>query len=501
MAKSEFKSEIRDSQINQLLEKAANRNYGRYLARIVLKKVRGFSDESISFDFPVTAVIGPNGGGKTTILGAAACAYKQVSPRRFFAKSGKYDESMQGWSVEYEIVDKNINQKGTFQRTATFKNARWSRDAPERSVLVFGVSRTVPANERSELAKYAASHFSVPDSQIDDFPEILQSSVSRILGKDVKGFKRIRIAANGNVTLLAGITKSGNMYSEFHFGAGESSIIRMVFEIEAAVEHSLVLIEEIENGLHPIATIRLVEYLIGVAERKKVQVVFTTHSNEALQVLPSKAIWAATQDKIFQGKLNILSLRAITGQIEKFLVIFVEDKFAQIWMEAIIRQSREIPIEHVEICAMEGDDAAVKACKYHNNNPTITTQSICYIDGDSKQKNDDIDVYRLPGESPENYIFDAVIEKWDNIGGHLTVALLQDFQNKDRVKEKCDSVRRESMDVHLLYAKLGEQLDLIPEQTVIQAFTNIWAQSNREELERLVAPARKILKNLGAITS
>lgn len=89
-----FKSEIRSSTINALLEKAANRSYGRYLAKLVLKHVRGFSNEPVSFDFPVTALIGPNGGGKTTILGAAGCAYKSVAPKRFFSKSGKYDESM-----------------------------------------------------------------------------------------------------------------------------------------------------------------------------------------------------------------------------------------------------------------------------------------------------------------------------------------------------------------------------------------------------------------------
>jgi Recombinational DNA repair ATPase (RecF pathway) len=89
-----FKSEIRDSTINGLLEKASSKNYKKYLSKLVLKHVRGFRNEPVAFDFPVTAVIGPNGGGKTTVLGAAACAYKSVSPRRFFAKSGLYDESM-----------------------------------------------------------------------------------------------------------------------------------------------------------------------------------------------------------------------------------------------------------------------------------------------------------------------------------------------------------------------------------------------------------------------
>jgi predicted ATPase len=114
------KSEIRDSTINALLEKAANRNYGQYLPKINIKKVRGLIDQIVAFDFPVTAIIGPNGGGKTTVLGAAACAYKTISPRRYFAKSGKYDETMQDWAIEYEIIDRNMSPKDIIRRTASF---------------------------------------------------------------------------------------------------------------------------------------------------------------------------------------------------------------------------------------------------------------------------------------------------------------------------------------------------------------------------------------------
>jgi len=94
------------------------------------------------------------------------------------------------------------------------------------------------------------------------------------LGKDVASFRRLKVDESGNVTFLTGKTKRGDSYSEFHFGAGESSIIRMVLKIESAPEQSLILVEEIENGLHPVATIKMVEYLIDVADRKKMQGIF-----------------------------------------------------------------------------------------------------------------------------------------------------------------------------------------------------------------------------------
>jgi predicted ATPase len=69
------KSEIRDSVIRDLLEKVRKQNYQQYLVAIRLEKIRRFQGAQITFDFPVTALIGPNGGGKSTVLNAAACAY------------------------------------------------------------------------------------------------------------------------------------------------------------------------------------------------------------------------------------------------------------------------------------------------------------------------------------------------------------------------------------------------------------------------------------------
>lgn len=81
------RSEIRDGVIAELQDKVRSRNYGKFLTRVTLTRVRGFRNQEVRFDFLVTALIGPNGGGKTTVLGAAGCAYKDIQPRQFFAKS------------------------------------------------------------------------------------------------------------------------------------------------------------------------------------------------------------------------------------------------------------------------------------------------------------------------------------------------------------------------------------------------------------------------------
>lgn len=437
-----YQSEIRSSTINQLLEKVSNRNYGKYLLKISIGKARAFADQSIAFDFPVTALVGPNGGGKTTVLGAAACAYKTVKPSLYFSKSGKFDENMQNWRFDYELIDQTIRKNDTVRRAAKFTNYKWSREGLDRDVKIFGVSRTVPATERKEMRRCVSGRFEVPPEQITKLETTAAQAVSRILDKDVSDFSFVNVDKRGRVTLLAGTTSDGKGYSEFHFGAGESSVIRMAIILESVAENSLVLIEEIENGLHPVATVRMVEYLIELAERRKIQAIFTTHSNDALLSLPDKAIWAAVNGQLFQGKLDIGSLRAISGQVDSKLVIFVEDSFSQLWVEEMLRSLPGLAMDAISVHRMEGDGTAVRVCRYHNLDPTVQQPAICLIDGDSKQAEDgDNGILRLPGQSPESYIFDKTLQKLDTVAGELAVALLKPYEQHERVQQVIQSVR------------------------------------------------------------
>jgi hypothetical protein len=68
---------------------------------------------------------------------------------------------MQGWRVEHETIDRDVNAREAVRRTSSFPSLKWSRDALDRQVLVFGISRTVPASERGELRKCASGTFEV----------------------------------------------------------------------------------------------------------------------------------------------------------------------------------------------------------------------------------------------------------------------------------------------------------------------------------------------------
>lgn len=511
------KSEIRKSDITALVARVNKKAYDKYLRRLRLVKLRGFVDREVTFDFPVTALVGPNGAGKTTILGAAALIHRKVLPRQFFAKSGKYDDSMKNWRVEYEILDKREQSSATISRTASYLKAKWNRDAVERDVLIFGVSRTLPASERKELSKFIGGSFE--GFSEEQLTEPVIEAVESILGKDAGSYLRVS-AKSGDLSIFASQPKGQDAgYSEFHFGAGEASVIRIVSQIESSAENALILIEEIENGLHPVATRRLVEYLIKVAKRKSCQVIFTTHSNDALSPLPNEAVWVAYRGEIKQGKLDVASLRALTGQISARLAVFAEDRFGQMVADISLRtycQKHNIDRSGIEIHKLGGAASARDHTRFHNSSPARRFFAIALLDGDKRNEpgfepqaielpegalSDDApktaDIVYIPGEdSPEAYIIDRILEGFEsvpNLLGKLTISLHLDTFMQQRVREAVVHRAYTNHDRHNIFAQIGEDLDFLSEELVQSAFITTWSYAYPDDVDAIWNPTRDLL--------
>lgn len=485
-------SEIRESTKAQLLDKVRRHDYGKYLFKASISKIRGFTGEDISFEFPVTALIGPNGSGKSSVLGVAGCAYKPIKPGMFFPKSTVGDESMSGWRVEYELIDKGINPRQLVKRTSNFRQAKWVRsEVADRQVLFFGIERTVPAGEKTQYKQLMRSTY-IHRPPLEPLAPTVATQVEHILGKSVADYRVTRYGLDDK--FLVGRT-GDNQFSEFHFGAGESSIIRMISKIEQAPQNSLILIEEIENGLHPIATRRMVEYLIDVAERKSIQTIFTTHSDYALSPLPNEAIWASIAGKLRQGKLSVEALRAVSGRVDKRLAVFVEDEFAKTWVDTILRESLGADYDQVEVHAVHGDGNAVATHRGHMANPAVIFESLCIIDGDSQQREDaDAGVLRLPGTQPELTVFEAVRARLDQDLAILTVSCQRAPEAQELVLRSIEEVARTNRDPHLLFNQVGIKIGFVPEAIVRGAFFALWVRSNAEFCTALAAKARALVE-------
>ena len=134
---------------------------------------------------------------------------------------------MSQWSIEYQILDQKIKANSLVPRSARFRNSKWIRnELVDRKVLYFGIQRTVPVVERTEFKKLASAKYKLKGSK-SILEKTIQTEVAKILGKDFSFFEEANISTTQRFFIGGDGTVS---YSEFHFGAGESSILRMVIE-------------------------------------------------------------------------------------------------------------------------------------------------------------------------------------------------------------------------------------------------------------------------------
>lgn len=467
-----MKTHIRDSEIRNLSEKVRKRSYNKYLSKVRVENLRVFEDATISFDFPITAIIGSNGSGKTTLMTASACVYQSVKPSDFFTKSS-LDTTLQNAKIRFEIIDKKENPKDLLKASISHKKTKWDRrNMYERAVKYFGIKRTLPPTEQKELVTLKSKNIQ-PTSKIELTPEEV-NIIQRILEFD----SQYTYYAFEEKDLFMAVNIQNKSYSEFHFGAGESSIARLVYEMERLPDNALVLIEEIENGLHPSAVVRLVEYLFDVCERKRHQVIFTTHSNYAIEHLPNDAVWHCHNGNVSQGKINIEALRVMVGEIETQLVVFTEDEFAKNFITTTLRQSGATDLLNlIEIHPIGGKNEVIRFVDTQNENPaTRKIPAVGILDGDVQesefQKSKFADFFiKLPGDMPEKEVWDFLIrEKLEDAIVIITLKLGLRIEQQNYVKDMILETNREVLDTHLLYVTLGKKLAFMSASVVENAF-------------------------------
>ncbi|KAB3519840.1 AAA family ATPase [Corynebacterium sp. zg254] len=535
------------SDIDKLRKMPQKSIYPYYLHSLSIDRLRGLSDTEIEFRFPVTAVIGVNGSGKSTVLGAAALSSQSIKPQVFFARAGKYDDSMRGWSVEYR---QNIGQNGIDNvktSCTTYPDARWRRNKAisTRPVTYIGVTRTIPANERKNLTKFSGLKFTA--SHEIPLSDTVKNEVKQIISKETENYIRLSIES-GNQKRRTGPreiyavdsgSSKGTNYSQFHFGAGEASIISIVDEIERSDDYSLILIDELENGLHPVAVNRLVEYLLRVAKRKKVQIIFTTHSNDALKALPDEAVYYVTSGKLSRGKPDVETLKTLTGDVDTSLAFLVEDKAAKNFVEGMLRTYRsqynpqKAPnLDEIEVHFVGGAQNVEQQTKSLTNSTFVKFPVVGLLDGDQSQKqegeirakkfkdwnnkyNSEGSAESNPGQNaprsymgflpgkydPEQVLFQDTIQAFNNKTSDgiqttlekLTVMLGLTPDHIPEVRQLCERINLEIQDFHTVFERLNDELHCSGVQIVETAFVNSWCEAYPEKVRNFFKPFEDLI--------
>lgn len=307
-----------------------------------IKKLEGITDlgEVSLNERPLTAIMGANGSGKSTILHALACCYRPLpgSDCRDWKFSNFFTPtSHDTWSGSF-IMMKHSYREGAVEHPdeeTTYQKAsdRWSPKyarRPERYVSFVGIKSCVPKIE--EESAISAIKFSTA-RHVDS--NLIKDKLGFIFNKTYSELN-MHTATKGRS--YTGLETEAAIYSSLAMGAGEQRAIEILSAVFNSPKYGLILIDEIDLLLHTDALRKLVRVLFERATDKNLQIVFTSHREAILgwsREVSVRHIHSILDSGTEELKTLCLSnstpdaVYRLTGIMERSLEVFVEDEMAK----------------------------------------------------------------------------------------------------------------------------------------------------------------------------
>lgn len=438
---------------------------------IKINEFRGLNNTEIRLGKYITAISGKNGLGKSTILALVGntCELKIKEGKtlfgtqfrtefseifkadREFDKSGsnKCEINFSSLNNPERIKEKKICrvtwQKERFRiipetKTEGEKNSR-KKEWPS---LYLGLSRLYPIGEADDdgiKVKGIKIDESDKEEFIKNYSEILNIKDDEISLDmiDINETKRKK-----------GVGISTTNYSSITNSAGQDNVGQIILAVlsfsklkreNSGYKGGLLLIDELDATLHPVAQKKLLNFLIKKCKSLNLQVIFTTHSISLLKDICIKTIHNKDELvnnceiayltknngslKVYRNpKFNIIEndlfIKAPGENIKK-ITVYTEDNEGRWLLENLLPNEYLLRVDLVKIKL-----ACTELISLNNNDPKYFSNVLFVVDGDVQDKdinkscrNDNI--IKLPGKvRPEQVIYDFLMNLeeenpfWDN---------------------------------------------------------------------------------------
>jgi predicted ATPase len=385
-------------------------NWPLYLDWLEIQSIRGWSGQRLTFDFPIVAIVGENGTGKSTVLQAAAAFYRAPLGEKDHFASLYFPTT--AWEDVTSARIKGFGRQGdqTYEHTVRKPTSRWlgNKERKIRPVRFIDLRRTQPIYARLGFQKIAKSR---NETQSESFDDSTRSRASAILGKSFDGARHAMTEGNDRQSVPV-LSSGGVEYSGFHQGAGENVIADLL--AEDIPQKALVLIDEIETSLHPRAQRRLIRDLARIARLDNLQILLTTHSPYILQELPPAArLYVSNsstgQRSVLSGVSADYAMTFMDDQDHPELDLFVEDPIAKVMIEEVLY--RYSPDTVRRICIIPFGAANVgQSLGQMVEQDRFPRPTVVVLDGDQDPIQGSRCMFLPGGDAPERVVFAAVLE-------------------------------------------------------------------------------------------
>lgn len=317
---------------------------------IQLRNIKGVQE--MEFHFPegsgVYLLTGSNGSGKTSLLTALHRLGDKLAFKGFeVGISGNLNGAQIDNYSRASIVYTHDNENVTYRK----KNQRWVPQPRSNSSILeeFNVGRSVFI--RTTGNRFFTQTIA-PDQirNLQNAEEEIKNALNRIL--DTEKFRDLRYAIipgrrgrrprTDRRNKLYVIQEGENIYSEKNFSLGERLLLNILENVNNIAENSLLLIDELELALHPVAQVKFYDYLKEKSEERSLRIIISTHSSTLIRHASRNFYLenACGRITVYENCYPAYILRTVASREDcrPDFVFFVEDDMARIYLEAYLRK-------------------------------------------------------------------------------------------------------------------------------------------------------------------
>ena len=312
------------------------------LLEVRIKNFRGIQDLRVPFTYPISVLAGPNGCGKSTVLFACACAYRVPNrgPREFVPSSlfpnftdrqgGTLSDTTTGTELAFYYLHDKERLSMAWKRNRSWSRSFMGRKGgsqPQRDVYLRTLANLTNPSEVRGILQLGRKPY-LTDTLTPD----LLVFAHRILRQRYRNLSLI--STQSRDLLFAEVeTDQDARYSEFHMSSGERTILRISKDL-SGLSNALVLIDEVDTGLHPYTQQQVMLELQRIALRQQLQVIVASHSPVVLDSVPPDARVFLDRDD-HSAEVHLMPAyrdifqKALYGQSRDQLSILCEDEVAE----------------------------------------------------------------------------------------------------------------------------------------------------------------------------
>lgn len=389
--------------------------YPLFFNMVRLERFRHINNLELRFNHPISIISGSNRSGKTSVLMTIACSHynfdrKSVANGMWgratwshLVRFTNHDVQTEDWVYHIEYREgphlkngrgyrKHISKKwgGAGKKGGQIGKPNSGHPNGGRHVCLIDLNRINPGRHLTSSAYNKARRAAVKamanQRDINEYLSYMLESGYTI--------DKLIEAADNNVYKFC--DRGVHNYSSFNTASGEDVLVNLLGQILHMPDYSLILIDELEVGLHPKIQRRLMDVIYIISQKQHKQFIITSHSYAVMDSVPeSSRIFIQNNGGNYVAKVGLTTYETLTRMdSEAFPVamIYVEDEESKLIVDNAIAEINTNNPGFARLVKPVVVGSANETYKYFKTRQalssveTLFSKPACILDGDMKLK-------------------------------------------------------------------------------------------------------------------